>query len=94
MLPSNRKVNIYIHIYIYIYNIYIYIYIYIIYITVLGVRTQFVITVGISQVSDDLRTTVLRPFELIMLLDNLMFLLDYEFRKSEFYDLIKLICTS
>ena len=48
----------------------------------------------ISQVSDDLRTTVLRLLELIMLRDNLMFLSDSEFRKSEFCDLITLICTS
>ena len=48
----------------------------------------------ISQVSDDLRTTVLRRFELIMLRDNDMFLSDSEFHKSEFCDLINLICTS
>ena len=36
----------------------------------------------ISQVSDDLRTTVLRRLELIMLRDNVMFLSDSEFHKS------------
>ena len=48
----------------------------------------------ISQVSDDLRTTVLRLLELIMLRDNVMFLSDSEFYESEFCDLINLICTS
>ena len=48
----------------------------------------------ISQVSDDLRTTVLRLLELIMLRDNVMFLSDSEFNKNEFCDLINLICIS
>ena len=48
----------------------------------------------ISQVSDDLRTTVLRLLELIMARDNVMFLSHSEFHKSDFYYLINLICTS
>ena len=48
----------------------------------------------ISQVSDDLRTTVLRLFELIMLRDNVMFLSESEFHTSEFCDTINIICTS
>ena len=43
----------------------------------------------ISQVSDDLRL-----LELMMLRHNVMILSDSEFHKSEFYDLINLICTS
>ena len=46
----------------------------------------------ISQVSDDLRTTVLRRLELIMLRDNVAFPSDSEFHKSEFLVLINLIC--
>ena len=42
----------------------------------------------ISQVSDDLRTTVLRLRELIMLRHSVIFLSDSEFDKSEFCDLI------
>ena len=45
----------------------------------------------ISQVSDDLQTTVLRLLELIMLRKNVMFLSDSGFHKSEFCDLIILI---
>ena len=48
----------------------------------------------ISQVCDDLRTTVLRLLELIMLRDDVMFLSDSQFHMSEFYDLINLICIS
>ena len=48
----------------------------------------------ISQVPDDLRTTVLRMLELNMLRDNVMSLSDFHFHKSEFWDLINLICTS
>ena len=48
----------------------------------------------IPLVSDDLRTTVLRLLELIMLRDNVMFLSDSDFYKNEFCDLINLICTS
>ena len=47
----------------------------------------------ISQVSDDLRTTVSRLLELIMQRDNVIFISDSEFHKSEFCDLINLICT-
>ena len=45
----------------------------------------------LSQVSDDLRTTVLRLFELIILRDDVMFLSDSEFHRSEFCYLINLI---
>ena len=48
----------------------------------------------VSQVSDDLRTTLLRLLELIMLQDNVMFLSDFEFHKGRFCDLINLICPS
>ena len=48
----------------------------------------------ISQVSDDLRNTVLRLLELIILRDSVMFLSDSEFHKSDFCDVINLICTS
>ena len=47
----------------------------------------------VSEVSDDLRTIALRLLSLIMLLDNVMFLTDSEFHKSEFCDLINLIHT-
>ena len=48
----------------------------------------------ISQVSDVLRTAVLRLLELIILRDSVTFLSDSELHKSELCDLINFICTS
>ena len=48
----------------------------------------------ISQVSDDLRTTVLRLLELIMVRFDVMYLSNSQFHKREFCDVINLICIS